>query len=822
MPVAPKSNRDHRRLEEILQYRGVQPVDLQWMFWRLNFPEKMDCLLLIVRGLSAALHHLSSIGENLDVFGMESWPSICDAIEASAEDLKESFDGLAEVEKSRGVVNNPAVGLFASRNPLCAALCCSIENTRFEREFIAAKANLVVAQAMVHEAYSIPNDYLNYAGEKPLKIGGNSISGASAFIRHISQTPDDAAIFAYINISACPHTLATPGKYWLKFRINEPKYSKAFREYLFRAHHHQRWADKAGPGNKGGSPWGRDVAKFDDIGVVIENLGHFGRLEVDATPHDEDGHPLTALRLKELDADPDDLNSENPIGLTDGEAARIDPRKPTACRNGERQTQALERENTMTGNDYKACTPYEAEIFAKHCKMVLTEIRRADDDRHFAARALLVDLATGCGLAAACQIVATDRPDAAFGKLAITKINECHYFVLPAYEPTYQSELLNPKAECRKRVGYVLLQDVTGIAGLLPGKTVRKHGYKGQSLIRRSPEDILSAVESILAEVNSQHELAITSREISLFLVSRIADLGHPAWVAQICGLLRKAVRPRLHYSTPRLIDINGLYAQGMAELGRSLEAPFPDPAGFSREHLNFHVGARYCPTAAAVRDAIRRLQGDLEKLPLRTPIDHVNYHNLYVTYVILTICLCVAHRPVNRIDLPLMLGGSDNKFLVAADKGLLGDSSNRALPAIDLLIQQTEDMDRHVLAVATMTGMFPDASVLNRQTKIFYIREDYKPSKNVVADYTKAIRPYLDIPPNSMRRFLATELLERGCPRENVDSLLGHGGIGEEFGNRFSRDVRRRTLKSIRFHLMELLRDVGLHVVRSRLIARQ
>lgn len=74
-------------------------------------------------------------------------------------------------------------------------------------------------------------------------------------------------------------------------------------------------------------------------------------------------------------------------------------------------------------------------------------------------------------------------------------------------------------------------------------------------------------------------------------------------------------------------------------------------------------------------------------------------------------------------------------------------------------------------------------------------------------------------IKPNTHRRFLRTELIERRCPPEVIDAFLGHWQQGEEPYGPFSSFSARSYVETLRTYLEPLLAEIGLtHAIASRI----
>ena len=74
-------------------------------------------------------------------------------------------------------------------------------------------------------------------------------------------------------------------------------------------------------------------------------------------------------------------------------------------------------------------------------------------------------------------------------------------------------------------------------------------------------------------------------------------------------------------------------------------------------------------------------------------------------------------------------------------------------------------------------------------------------------------------VPANAHRRYMRTELVERGCPVETVDAMLGHWALGEEpWASESTFDVSRH-LETLRRYVPPLMSELGWQVVPSPLV---
>ena len=75
-------------------------------------------------------------------------------------------------------------------------------------------------------------------------------------------------------------------------------------------------------------------------------------------------------------------------------------------------------------------------------------------------------------------------------------------------------------------------------------------------------------------------------------------------------------------------------------------------------------------------------------------------------------------------------------------------------------------------------------------------------------------LQKYLNVKANSHRRFLRTELVERGCMPEAIDACMGHWIAGEEPHGVFSSFHFGDYVEHLKTHLQQLHQNIGLQTV--------
>ena len=314
----------------------------------------------------------------------------------------------------------------------------------------------------------------------------------------------------------------------------------------------------------------------------------------------------------------------------------------------------------------------------------------------------------------------------------------------------------------------------------------------------------------------------ITETKITNFLALRLfREDCDPAVIAAITGREHRLARVRLFYTATDMKYIREQYRQAIASMKVQVYAALgkdaaPEPE-FDLDLLQGgSVGSRLCPTRDSTRGMVRRLIEDIQiASEYSNRSDFIRYHNLYTLYTVLafgyaTTCRAIKtpYQSVDSINPVTGLGSLSDK----------DDENFHKTRLVWIPNFLREHMAHHQRHHDVLKHQVPRNRRAASREPCFFLDERMVPIAASPKTIEPLLAPYLQVPANTHRRFIRTELIETGCPNEVVDALMGHWQQGEEPFGKFSSFSFERYVKELQRHLLPLLQDLGFKPLASAL----
>lgn len=307
-------------------------------------------------------------------------------------------------------------------------------------------------------------------------------------------------------------------------------------------------------------------------------------------------------------------------------------------------------------------------------------------------------------------------------------------------------------------------------------------------------------LDEILRTVSSDPR--VTNTAIANFMMQRILirAKGDLTATAMISGRDIPLARVRLFYACRSVQKLQELYLAEVAALSRDLDSDRKCIRRSQAAVANRYIGHRQCPTLDAVRNAVCGVIGALVAASQRLNDEQSRrYHNLYTLYSIWMFSYCTGIRGVRTPYLSDADIDPASGLCTIADKdGGIGYKTK--LVWIPPQLQTQMDFYRDFLS---RSPKLTDAGKL----ACFFVDGQMSPVEVSPQSIEPFMHEFLPFPVNIHRRFVSSELLDRGCPPEVVSAWMGHWHRGEEPWNRFSsfsfreyRDLLNRYLGSLLF----------------------
>jgi hypothetical protein len=405
--------------------------------------------------------------------------------------------------------------------------------------------------------------------------------------------------------------------------------------------------------------------------------------------------------------------------------------------------------------------------------------------------------------------------------LCSTDFNSGLCWRIKALEPDYKTEIAETSGQLRTRNRYIDLPDLINLTGNLDRLLAnRKKVRDGSPLFMASPEALEKSLKSWLK--NYSPDGRITVHKLGEALWHHLfRESGDPALASCITGTRHPLARVRLHYTTPHVANLQAIYKRtvtGISDASYAVLKKQPPKVESSPVNSTGAVGARLCPTVDAVRHSFASLVNDIRKAA--NYVDRpgfTRYHNLYTLYTLQLFAYTTTCRAIVTPYMTLSRVHSERGIASLSDKDDEHRHKTRLIWIPPQVRDQMHSYDLHLACLHRQLIRPPTAVVAE---PAFFLDHAFTPVMARPKIIGEHLSPYLNVRPNTHRRFLRTELIERGCTPEVADAFMGHWYEGEEPFGKYSSFSFLDYLKELQHYLLPLLQAIGpFPVLRSRLV---
>lgn len=374
--------------------------------------------------------------------------------------------------------------------------------------------------------------------------------------------------------------------------------------------------------------------------------------------------------------------------------------------------------------------------------------------------------------------------------------------------------------------------------------------------IRRCTREI----NHCLAGLNRSHGTRLTLTRITRSLHEHLLQVpgGGHVEAGLVTGYFPAHSRNPAFYTHVKESRLRSLYRQACSLIAKNASC---DPFPVVPEELlspESGLGSGIVPTREAVRESVRWLRNNLERargVPLEDRV--MSLHNYLVAYVVAMLLYATGHRdtanPFSRIDeIDLK-----NRIAVVSDKDRNDYFGAHAVRLPPVCCDQLRAYLDHLKTLTSYLrlvspGLASEVGGLERirhfkqraahqrlkeeTLPLFFllernkrgtrwtvagkatatIREPYVARPITPSTLSEFLGPLSELPENGNRHYLRTELSQRGCPDEAIDSNNGHWLHGGEPGGRYSCHSPRICNEILDGHLSTILKEDGWTVERG------
>lgn len=371
-------------------------------------------------------------------------------------------------------------------------------------------------------------------------------------------------------------------------------------------------------------------------------------------------------------------------------------------------------------------------------------------------------------------------------------------------------------------------------------KITEKHGRKFAFTKWEKEKDYKAQLNKFTRYLKKRFSVRITITPAMLenFLPQQIQRVGGDLTLAAyLVGRSFNQVDVQLHYFSPKVAILGKVYDKVVAQVLKSIGENWPVEAEIAfkkgeptirEDHQEGAVGVEHCPT----KETVSRIWPGLRQAIKETD-DIERIHNLFTAYTILIVGFTTGYRAVTDPTLPDSWFGPYGTLILSDKDGLRTREkvesfyNTRQVPVIDVLQRQL-DIYRDYRP-KLIKRLEEDQRCLPAQYKLaqkdaphfFYLREgeliEARPRET-----ERLVNQWYSLKLNSNRRYLRTELIERGVRPEYVDAFLSHWRHAQAFWEPLSSLSPIKMIAALRDALNELAKESGMRTLQSPIRARK
>lgn len=397
-----------------------------------------------------------------------------------------------------------------------------------------------------------------------------------------------------------------------------------------------------------------------------------------------------------------------------------------------------------------------------------------------------------------------------------------HGWRLPALRPSYKTQLRDELQQFnRPMLDSFVVPDVAGLGAKIL-QFLHKTGRMHERIFSAEPNTAKKMFSMVIGGIADGER--ITPGRVSRAIGNEVIREGGDQTLAWcVTAELARQNETRMFYTAYPASKLTDAYTRAAGKLRSSLG--ITDASTLPALKNDGHIGARFVVTAAAVSNCIGVLEQSLSR-GLSHPDniqERIDYHNRYTLYTWLMQALCSTLRAVN--DPTEIIGQwaqTDEVSPVSlADKeGIFRDRARLVYPIERLQLQLDHYLHHCRILIDSMGIQSAVAKLDGDAGLLFCLNTDKKPStvtKSWIEDQLETLG--FPFPGNFHRAFLRTELLQTGCSPQAIDAFMGHTSQGESPFDAFSTFDYAEYREMLVFHLEQILKQLGLVPIWSRLI---
>jgi len=845
--------KDHENLLQIAFEIGCPKEHVRKLLWLINAPASLIAFIQIADNLRQ-LFRLAAAEIDFDIDDwLDSCLSLLDYIVENEEHTcKVIGQHLAQGSKEHnGKLTHPMRGNGMVRYPMYTSMWNIHESFEDRDTYRLLQAHILIAHMKLMEDITTIESYECYAQQAPIlgKFNSSAINACSltrdmsliSYSDHFQELMEEQDYYAH-------HSPSTPELRALLFLPHEEFYAalvskheeqsgsiqtdctKYFGLFFIKSYIEQETKKRSGGG--GSRSHDKKLAHdgYVDLSPFISKL-ITGLGEID----DPDGNWGSQYLIREkLELDND--SELEPLESDTGEELYLTKfeEKPQSILSvilaARGQVRQLTMANQLLRGRWGNMTVWEVAQLMLICGSMFREIcgdsQEINESKLIILEAIgliMTMLWTGSSLERARKIALTISTDKIGSNLAyITDKKEWRIKpFLPEYTTKPSKEQRN---KSRNKTTYIYLPDLFNIGGYLT-KIAKLKGISKTSapIFTRHMRSYKKAIKEVTKELPEGHR--VTEVKISKYLFHLIASetSGDVADAVLTTGNYHHLGQTLLHYTTPSADYIRDIYTKSIEsvinEIYQEAYDKTPPECGTATALKGFYLGSRLCPKRESIITMVEQLSSQIYEG--RSDYDtesFIQYHNIYTIYTSQMFAYATGVRAIKSPFIHIEEVDEETGLAVISDKDGKDFYNSRLVWLPDSVRKQLSYYSNHRDYV--MNELIPKKYPhdLADTPFLFLMNSDL----SIIELRPKNIRPLLTnifpMPLNVNRRFLRTEMKERGCPIEIINCFMGHWSLGEEPWGKFSSLSFHDYVQTLKQHIIPILDMLTWKPIQSRI----
>ncbi|MFC2973252.1 hypothetical protein ACFOJE_13640 [Azotobacter bryophylli] len=416
------------------------------------------------------------------------------------------------------------------------------------------------------------------------------------------------------------------------------------------------------------------------------------------------------------------------------------------------------------------------------------------------------------------QLTVMDNEDKDVDGLALIRGEPAQFSMIVRRPELAGDDRWQATAGIRPSLLRILLPDLAGSSSLIDA-LLRAFPRSSSQIFTYQTSELEAEAKAVLAELGKSNPRFTLTKVRNYLFHQLVSDTHDVAAASMLSGVsVPSAQTPRYYLQ----LDTNHLRRIYVDSLQLVLQQVYAcaglayEPVGIKQVQRGA-VGATHCLLPETIAANVSALAGVLRKKPTGRLSEMLTWHNYYTLWVVQMFMLstgCRAIRnPLRYID----------EFEPALGMGAMSDkdSDDRHMSRLvcmpPMLQRQLAQYRMHCEAITRqMIGYLPRDDGSNGWSRGFFLslsdsgirRVEIRPA--TIRQQMEQVVGYTPNRINAYRKFLRTELSERGCPAEAMSAFMGHWLRGEEPQDTYSSFCPATYARVIDEWVTPLLKELG------------